>query len=76
MTIVPKKTRKNLTGFHTAGDPPIDFRPNLFQHATIPQLQSFGDPEVTRSHFREPKVPGGAYSSKNSVLHVVDYFAS
>ena len=75
MTIVPKKPNRVS---YSRGNLPIDFRPNLFQHATTPQLQSFGDPEVTRSPevTREPKVPGGAYSSKNSVLHMVDYFIS
>ena len=68
----------NLTGFYTVGggDPPIDFTPNLFQHATTSQLQSFGDSEATRSHLREPKGPGGAYPSKSSVLRMIDYFAS
>ena len=33
----------------------LDFRPNLFQHATTSQLQPSGAPKATSSNLGEPK---------------------
>ena len=56
------------TRFHTEkGRGALDFRPNLFQHATTSQLQAFWRPEATseslnfKTFLREhPHTPPGA----------------
>ena len=53
---------------------PLDFRPILFQHATISQLQAFWAP---KANLRKPifiTFPGGVTPHRSSVLHMMDTF--
>ena len=64
---------------------PLDFRPNIFQHAATSQLQAFRGP---RSYLKQPqraqnlkKISWGVYPQtplppRSSVLRMIDSFPS